>query len=231
MTELSIVIPAYLEQENLALILPQLESTLRKMEVPSEVIVVDTSEEMDNTRIVCEKFQFVKYINRTPGNSYGDAIRSGILSASGRFVIFMDADGSHSPDFIEELYKNKERGDIVIASRYIEGGHTDNNLILIMMSYIVNTLYSIILNLKCKDVSNSFKLYSKTDLDGITLKCSNFDIVEEMLYKIKRRNDKLVMFEIPYSFKKRVFGETKRNLFKFIFSFCFTLIKLRFSKK
>ena len=58
------------------------------------------------------------------------------------------------------------------------------------------------------------------------MKCNKFDIVEEIIYKIVRHNENLTIIEIPYSFEKRIFGKTKRNIFLFMLTFLVTLIKL-----
>ena len=128
------------------------------------------------------------------------------------------------------MYKAKEGNDVVIASRYIEGGGTDNKKLLIFMSLVVNIMYSKVLNIECKDIPNSFKLYRSQSLKEISLSIENFDIVEEMLVKLKRKNRHLKICEIPYYFKKRMFGHTKRNLFAFFFSYTMTLVKLRLMK-
>lgn len=227
--KLSLIIPSYLEEENLRIILPRLIAELKKIETSYEVLVIDTQEKMDNTEEVCRLNQ-VSYVNRSSGNNYGDAIRTGINLARGEFVVFMDADGSHAPEFIKNLYEYKNDYDVVIASRYVSGGATDNNKVLIFMSLILNISYSLILGLKCKDVSNSFKLYKGAMLKKLNLRCANFDIVEEILYKLKKQKDDLKIKEVPFLFKKRMFGRTKRNLLAFILTYLITIIKLRFGK-
>jgi len=219
--------PCYLEEENLRLLLPRLVSEITKIGDPYEILIIDTRHAMDNTKEVCEENN-VSYIQRTGGNNYGDAIRTGIDRARGEYTIFMDADGSHSPEFISKLYNYKNEYDVVIASRYIDGGSTDNNWLLILMSYITNMTYSVVLNLRYKDISNSFKLYRTSHLKELTLKCKNFDIVEEILYKIKKDHKELKVLEIPYSFKQRLFGHTKRNLLLFILTYIVTIVRLRF---
>ena len=72
------------------------------------------------------------------------------------------------------------------------------------------------------------KLYKTIHLKELTLKCKNFDIVEEILYKLKKDHEDLTVLEIPYSFKQRLFGHTKRNLFLFILTYIGTIIRLRF---
>ena len=96
----------------------------------------------------------------------------------------MDADGTHYPEFIKKLWAKKDQNDIVIASRYIKGGHTENSAALVLKSKIVNWGYAFVLGIKAKDVSNSFKLYRGDYLKEFILKCDNFEVVEEILYKI-----------------------------------------------
>jgi len=225
--ELSVVLPAYQEEENLRNLLPRLLTTLQSLGIASEVLVIDTIDPMDMTKEVCEQ-NGVRYINRRVGNYFGCAVRTGIEEASGRYVLFMDADGSHPPEFIPELFCLADNYEVVIASRYIDKGNTENSFALILMSRIVNWTFSIVLNLPCKDVSNSFKVYRGEQLKSLNLTCNNFDIVEEILFKLRRYHPYIKFKEVPFVFKKRMFGETKRNLLVFILTYVFTILKLRF---
>lgn len=225
--ELSVVLPAYQEEENLRNLLPRLLKTLQSMGVRSEVLVIDTLESMDKTKEVCEQYG-VRYVTRRGGNYFGCAVRSGIDDAKGHYVLFMDADGSHPPEFIPELFCFADKFDVVIASRYVDKGDTENSFALILMSRIVNWTFSLVLNLPCKDVSNSFKVYRSEQLKSIKLTCNNFDIVEEILFKLRRGNPRIQFKEVPFVFRKRMFGETKRNLFIFILTYIYTIIRLRF---
>jgi|SRR6185369_2459829 len=228
-TELTILLPSYLEEENLRILLPRLTETLTRMAVSHEILVIDTHEPMDQTRDVCQQHGVV-YINREGGNCFGDAVRTGINRAKGKNIVFMDADGSHSPEFIPTMYQFINEYDVVIASRYVEGGGTDNLKTLVWMSLVLNFLYSLVLNLNCKDVSNSFKIYRSSLLKGLTLQCNNFDIVEEILFKIVKKNKSVRIKEVPFTFKQRMFGHTKRSLLLFIFTFIVTIVKLRFGR-
>jgi dolichol-phosphate mannosyltransferase len=228
--ELSLIIPAYKEAENLKIILPRINAVLRSLNINSEVLVVDTREPMDDARAVCEANQTAYYNREGANNYYGDAIKTAIKKADGKYILFMDADGSHDPEFIKNLYANKQGYDIVAASRYVAGGDNDNGKLSIFMSKMVNKIYSLVLDIKCQDISNSFKLYKATDLKALNLQCDNFDIIEEMMYKIKKKNGALNVKELPFLFKKRMFGNTKRNLLVFMMSYMRTLIKLRFGK-
>jgi dolichol-phosphate mannosyltransferase len=226
--KLTVALPAYHEEENLRLLLPRLQQVLKTLGVNFEILVVDTMTPLDNTALVCKEAG-ATYINRRGGNYFGNAVRTAISEAHGEFLLFMDADGSHTPEFIPKLFEQSVSNDVVIASRYIESGHTENSLPLILMSRALNITYSIVLGLPCKDVSNSFKLYRASQLKELPLGCDNFDIIEEILFKLKRHNPRLRIKEIPFTFKKRMFGETKRNLVVFIMTYILTMIRLRLS--
>ena len=63
----------------------------------------------------------VRHIRRSGGNQYGDAIRTGIAEARGKYLLCMDADGSHSASYFASMWAERERFDIVIGSRYVSG--------------------------------------------------------------------------------------------------------------
>lgn len=223
--ELSVVIPAYREAENLRLLLPRLRRVLGSLGVRHEVLVVDTSSPQDETPQVCLDHE-VRYLPRRGGNDYGDAVRTGLSEAGGEFILFMDADGSHAPEFISSLWRHARTADVVVASRYLPGGGTENPVSLILMSRILNFVYAKVLGIMCRDISNSFKLYRADLIRSVPLRCRHFDIVEELLIRAHGRSDSLRIVEVPFLFKKRLFGDTKRNLPLFILSFCTTLLKL-----
>lgn len=228
--DLSVVVPGYLEEENLRLLLPRLTRTLQSIGIRWEAIVVETMQPMDKTADVCAENGCI-CIARRGGNSFGDAVRTGIEHSRGDRVVFMDADGSHPPEFIADLWRHRNDADVVIASRYALGGITENSWSLTFMSRVLNLSYSWILGLNCSDVSNNFKLYPGKALRGLTLACTHFDIVEEILCRLVHRDPPLTIAEVPAVFKKRMFGETKRNLPLFIVSYVYTIVRLRFQRR
>jgi dolichol-phosphate mannosyltransferase len=138
----------------------------------------------------------------------------------------MDGDGSHNPRALSELWQHRHDHDLVIASRYVRGGQTENPAILILMSQIVNVVFRIALRLKCYDVSNSFRLYRGADVRSLTLECNHFDIVEEILVKLAALRPDFRIKEVPFTFEKRKAGKTKRHLVKFILGYLGTLCRL-----
>ncbi len=224
---LSVVLPAYEEAANLEVLLPRLKESLSALKVPYEILIVDTMTPRDNTAEVCQKHG-IRCIPRTGGNTFGDAYRTGIAETKGYHVLFMDADGSHPPEFIKELYQHAFHYDVVIASRYVEGGGTEVASSLQLMSRILNWTYSLVFGIRCRDMSNSYKIYTGKRLRNLDIRCNNFDVLEEILVGMKWDGNSLRIKEVPFQFQHRKEGESKRNLFSFILSYAYTLIWLRF---
>lgn len=224
---LSVVIPAYKEADSLKVLLPELIETLKKCVGVFEIIIVDTQSPMDDTAEVCKGFENVRCINRSGGNFYGDAIRSGISEAKNSKTMVMDADGSHSSEYIPEMLEKAHSSDLVIGSRYTQGGKTENPQILIFMSWVVNVIFRVAFRIKVNDISNSFRIYDTAQLKSVELECNNFDIVEEILIKLLAIYPKMKYTEVPICFQKRLHGKSKRNLLLFAFSYLSTLYKIK----
>lgn len=229
--DISINLPSYKEYDNLKILIPKIILIIEKLKFSFEINIIDTIDHMDSTINISRDYKNINYYNREFSNSFGDAYRTAIKNSKGIYSVFMDADGSHSPEFLKEMLKNIGEYDVIIASRYIKGGKTENSQFLIFMSRTLNYIYSKTLKINCKDVSNSFKVYKTSQLKSLDLVCDNFDIIEEILYKLSKYNKSLSIKEIPYYFRKRLHGQTKRKLLLFIITFIVTLFKLRFNIK
>ena len=223
--DLSIVLPAYEEAESLSVVLPVLQGVAARLTSTFEIVVIDTMQPRDDTPKVCQRLG-VTYQSRRGGNLYGDAVRTGFQTARGAFVLIMDGDGSHNPHVIPSLWAERLASDLVVASRYVRGGQTENPAVLIFMSQIVNIIFRIALGLKCYDVSNSFRLYRGVDVRALQLECNHFDIVEEILVKLVTLRPNFRITEVPFTFEQRKAGKTKRQLLTFILGYVGTLWRL-----
>jgi dolichol-phosphate mannosyltransferase len=224
--ELSITIAAYREAENLAVMLPSIKEAATALTPHFEVLVVDTHEPMDDAAAICAA-NGVRHVHRAGGNSYGDAVRTIIAETRGTYILNMDADGSHSPEYFAAMWAERERYDITIGSRYAPGGHTDNPAVLIWMSYVLNLTFRVVFSIRAKDVTNSFRLYRRDILTPLRLESNDFDILEEILIKATLRKPPATIGEVPVTFGRRQAGESKRKLVQFALGYIKTLKRLR----
>ena len=224
--ELSITIAAYREAENLRHLLPEVQQAAASLTARYEVLVVDTEQPLDDTASLCAQFG-VRHVHRRGGNAYGDAVRTLIAESRGRYLLNLDADGSHSPKYFRSMWDQRSAFDIVIGSRYAAGGQTENPLILIWMSYIVNLTFRLAFSIRAKDVTNSFRLYRREILEPLRLQSNDFDILEEILIKSVVAHPPARIGEVPVTFGRRKAGESKRKLVQFAFGYLGTLRRLR----
>lgn len=225
---ISVALLAYKEEENLRILLPQIIEQVEKCGEEYEILVVDTAKPLDNTKDVCREYG-ARYINqREPG--FGGAFRTAIDCANKSKFLIMDSDGSHPPKNIPEIYRKfvDEKCDVVIGSRYVKGGHTDDAPSSVVMSHMLNFAFRVCLGLQAKDLSTDYRMYHTKQLKKVELTCTNYDVLEEVLLKLKlnKRDKKLKIGEVPIDFRKRMYGESKRQLLKFIISYIKTLIRL-----
>jgi len=225
MESLSIVLLAYNEEENLKVFIPRLIKNVNTLAVDYEILVIDSANPTDNTASVCQQFN-ARYIPQEE-SFYGGAFRTGIKYASKDRILVLDVDGSHQPESIPDVYKKAINGyDLVIGSRYVKGGKTNDSLLSKLMSLLLNTTFRIALGIKAKDISTSFRIYKTAQLKNVTLKCRNFDVLEEVVYLLKIDNKNFKIGEVPIYFDKRIYGESKRRLLPFIITYLKTLFRL-----
>ena len=100
-----------------------------------EILVIDTAEPLDNTKGVCEEFG-ARYINQEEP-AFAGAFKTGIKYAEKDKFLILDSDGSHNPKYIPDLYKKfvDDKCDVVIGSRYVEGGKTNDAKSSIVLSH------------------------------------------------------------------------------------------------
>lgn len=224
--QLSIILPAYREAENLRELLPQLMPVAMSLDPHAEVLVIEAASPVDDTAKVCADHG-ARCISRLGGNYYGDAVRTGINASKGQFAIIMDADGSHDSEFIRALWEKRGHDSVTIASRYVAEGSTDNPFILVELSRILNFCFKVVLKMPVFDVSNSFRIYPGDVLRSLKLEYTHFDIQEEILAKlIWNKAYALKIQEIPFRFQRRIHGHSKRSLIVFGFAFVRAMLLL-----
>ena len=94
------------------------------------------------------------------------------------------------------------------------------------MSKILNTTYRLVLGIKAKDISTDYRMYDTKQLKRVKLQCNYYDVLQEVILKLKLKNKRFKIGEVPIKFYKRMYGDSKRQLVKFIISYMKTLFYL-----
>lgn len=122
---LSVVIPAYREADRIGANLLEIAKFFAERNYTYEIIVI-TDGSPDNTpevsRNYAEQVKNLRVIENKENHGKGYVVRQGLLEAKGKYVVFLDADGSTSITHVEKFMPEFENGnDVVIGSRKVEG--------------------------------------------------------------------------------------------------------------
>ncbi len=157
-------------------------------------------------------------------SGYGDALRTGFAAAAGAYVITMDADLSHEAEVIARLWAARDPMGIGIASRYVAGGSARTGLVRLLLSRLLNVVFSRGLSLRVRDVSSGFRIYPVAALEKLSAHADDFDILPEVLVQAHAEGWRIT--EIPFRYAPRRSGSSKARLLRLGAAYLRTFVRL-----
>lgn len=208
--ELSIIIPVYNEQENLAEMLSATHESLQSLQTYELILVDDGSS--DRSPQILKEFESshasIRVIHHSVNLGKGEAVKTGVRAARYRYCLFLDADGSTTMQEWPAFEKRFERGaQVVIASRQLK-----DSKIEVSQPFLRRTLGGgyralcrLIFGLKTSDFNCGFKAY-QTDIakdmyEKTEMKDWTFDV--EIFLLLKRAGIEVVEVPVHWSHKKK----------------------------
>jgi glycosyltransferase involved in cell wall biosynthesis len=153
--QFSIVIPVFNEAENLARLLQK----IRELELSDpEIIVVDDGSTDGSAEIAINAGANVIRHPYNIGN--GAAIKSGIRTARGRLLVFMDGDGQHRPEDLPKLLEESDRYHMIIGAR---SKGSKLRIHRYAANGVYNLLASYVTRFPVKDLTSGFRVLSRLD--------------------------------------------------------------------
>jgi dolichol-phosphate mannosyltransferase len=219
---LSVVIPALAEGPNLELLLPQLKVVLDEIGAPYEVFIVTS--ELDDLTLKAAKLGDATVIQQVE-RGYGGALLAGFAASRGQYVLTMDADLSHPPAFVADLWGSRSGADVTVASRYVKGGRAIMPRSRYILSRTLNLVFRRGLGLAIQDLSSGFRIYRGDSVKDLRLRSRDFDILLEIL--VKSHLSGLRVAEIPFIYQPRQHGSSHARLLKFGIAYVRTFRHLR----
>jgi dolichol-phosphate mannosyltransferase len=214
-TQVSIIIPTYNESQNILSVLKSIEEHL-PANTKTQTIVVDDNSPDGTGKLVDDYLKNVKQIanhtidviHRKAKEGLSSAIVKGIQLATGNTIVVMDSDLSHPPNLLPKMLDalKHPKCDIVIASRYVNGGSiTGWTLKRKIMSKIATLIAKRGLGVEPKDPMSGFFAFKRPIIQGLKFDALGYKMLLEILVKTKNKN----ILEIPYTFTNRKFGSSK----------------------
>jgi dolichol-phosphate mannosyltransferase len=200
--------------------LRDLVAEIRKYAPRSTILVIDDNSP-DGTGRIAEELRAtlpdIQVIHRAGKLGLGSATLEAMRYATANgfdFLLNLDADFSHPPRFIPALLAGMRDHDVMIGSRYVKGGGVEGgfNLKRKLMSTSINWYARILLGLRTKDNSGSFRCYrvsklAQLDLDRV--RSRGYSYLEEILYYCRTVGCRFG--ETPILFENRRAGVSKIN--------------------
>ncbi len=175
-SEVSVIIPAYNEESVIEYCITSVRSFFTKKNMRYEIIVVDdgsTDKTASLSKMMSVADNTVQVISYQENKGKGYAVRTGVLAANGKHILFMDADCSTPVDAYDTLIPYVEQGyDIAIGSRYLKEStiHIHQPKKRIILGRIGNSLIQLLLLQGIHDTQCGFKLFSYSAAKSIFLK-------------------------------------------------------------
>lgn len=203
----SLVIPTYNESENLSPLLAEIFEYLPK-NIQVEVIIVDDNSPDGTGAVACdlaEKY-LITVIRRSGKLGLGSAVCEGFAVAKGDVLGVMDADMSHDPAILPQMFAALATNDIVVGSRFLPSSRVDD------WSWWRRTISKIgvflaggITKVPAKDPLSGYFFTHRRVVAGVPLTTVGYKILFEVLCK----SDYTTLKEIPFHFRKREHSKSK----------------------
>jgi len=214
----TIIIPTYNEAENL----PKLVSALLSLPLDVSVLVVD-DHSPDGTGEIADRLSDrhpgkVFVLHRTGKRGLRSAYMEGFQKAfdlGAAAVVQMDADFSHDPAVLTEMAQRIASCDVVIGSRYVQGGSLDEHLPAWrkLLSAFGNFYARTILDFPLRDVTTGYRMWRREVLQNMPLdriRSNGYIFLVEMAYVAYLMHYKIG--EVPIHFADRRSGKSKMSV-------------------
>ena len=210
-----VCLPTYNERENLEHMVEALGEVLDTSQ--DRVLVIDDGSPDGTGGIadgLSEALPWVSVLHRPEKQGIGPAYIAGFrqaLADGAELVLEMDCDFSHDPRDVPRLIAAAEDADLVLGSRYVEGGGTENWGLLRRFISRGGCLYAqVLLGVRVRDLTGGFKCFRRSALEAIdldALSAHGYAFQIEATYRVLRAG--LRVKEIPIRFTERRAGASK----------------------
>ncbi|SHJ08432.1 dolichol-phosphate mannosyltransferase [Hymenobacter daecheongensis DSM 21074] len=236
--KLSVVIPAYNEEESIGETLRTLYTKLVQEQIDHEIVVTNDNSK-DNTlgqlQLLAQEIPTLSYYTNPGPNGFGYAVRYGLERYQGDCVAVMMADLSDDPDDLVRYYHKLQEGyDCVFGSRWVKGGRVvDYPVHKKYINRLANGIVKTLFQLKYNDCTNAFKLYSRHTIEGLKpFLAPHFNLTLELPLKAIVRGYSYAV--VPNSWTNRKYGESKLKIkemgSRYFFIMMYCLIEKYFSR-
>ena len=203
MPTLSIVLPAYNEEANVAGTLGEVSDIARQLAMEYEIILVNDGSTDGTGAVVREMVRHIpelRLIEHYPNRGYGGALKAGFAAARKELIAFVPADDQFLFAEIDRFLEKIDDADLVCGYRV----HRQDNLMRRLNGWGWNTTVRLLFGYLCRDVDCGFKLLRRRVLEQVVLRSDGAMIDTELLAGARARGFRIA--EVPVTHLPRSAG-------------------------
>jgi len=224
---LSVIIPVYNERNTIQEIIRRVRA-VDLGEIQKEIIVVDDGSTDGTSDILkLEDDSTTKVFRHKENRGKGAAVRTGLESATGDYLVVQDADLEYEPEDFRTMLAPmlKKKAEVVYGSRFT-GEHRDMLFWHMVGNKLLSLVTNVLYNTTLSDMETCYKMFARSALDGIRVRSDHFDFEPEITAKVLKKGIRI--YEVPISYAGREYSEGKKIHWTDGFSALWTLVKYRF---
>ena len=221
---LSVLVPIFNEEKTIKRVILEV---LKRPEVFEIIVINDGSTDYSEEIVKSIRNKKIKIISHKKNMGKGAAIRTGIKSAKGKYLIIQDGDLEYYPSDYPRMLKflEKDQADFVIGTRW--GENNKRGYILAQAgNWYLTALTNLLFNCRLSDSYTCYKVGPLALWKKLNLRSNRFEIEAEIVTKIVRK--KYNIREVPIRYNPRSFAKGKKINWRDIFRGTKTLLELRF---
>ncbi len=212
MTILSVVIPAYNEENGIAEIAERVLSVRPGLQASGiadlELLVVDDGS-ADNTAAIAEGIDGVRLIRHETNKGYGAALKTGFAKASGELIGFLDADGTYPPEYFPLLCEKALNGSELVIGTRLSGTESKMPFTRRVGNFFFATLLTLLGRQKISDSASGMRVFKRSILERIYPLPDGLNLTPVM--STRAVHEGLQMAEVPIPYDERV-GRSKLSV-------------------
>lgn len=204
--KVSFVIPAFNEAARIRDTLRRIAEYLKSARFDTEILVVDDGS-TDDTAAIVERMEYsgLRLIRNDINRGKGYSVRSGVMAATGDYVLFSDADLSTPIEELDKLLTAavNENADVVVGSRGLDNRYIEKHQSSVRESggRLFNVMVRLLLGLTIRDTQCGFKLFNRARVQSAFQKqtTDGFGFDPELLFVMSRQGLKILEVPVRWS--------------------------------
>lgn len=213
LSSLSVFLPTFNEEQNIAHVVEQIYSFLPKIATTFEILVINDGSTDRTKKIVTQLQQSIpclRLVSHTSNRGYGSALKTGFKNSQYEWIFFTDSDNQFDIRELKQFVPFTREYSVIIGHRKKRAEGPRRAL----FAYCFKLFIDVLFRLHVRDIDCAFKLLKRSEMSDLRLQSNGAFTTTEFLYLLKKKG--LPFKQIPVTHFDRKFGSPSGNNVKVI---------------